>query len=137
METKKKNTLKSFLALTLAFIMVLGVSPIGELAGIDFAGLFGMKASAEDGTSTEGIYTYEIVDGAAKITDCDESAEGDITIPSELGGYPVTSIGMQAFGSCTGLTSVTIPGNVTNIEGGPFLSCENLKNIIVDDNNKN
>ena len=133
METKKKNTLKSFLALTLAFIMVLGVSPIGELAGIDFAGLFGMKASAEDGISTEGIYTYEIVDGAAEITDCDNSAEGDITIPSELGGYPVTSIGVYAFNDCKGFTSVTIPDSVTNIKDNAFSGCTGLTSVTIPD----
>ena len=54
METKKKNTLKSFLALTLAFIMVLGVSPIGELAGVDWAGLFAPKAEAAGKTYKVG-----------------------------------------------------------------------------------
>ena len=54
METKKKNTLKSFLALTLAFIMVLGVLPIGELAGVDWAGLFAPKAEAAGKTYKVG-----------------------------------------------------------------------------------
>ena len=54
METKKKNTLKSFLALTLAFIMVLGVSPIGVLAGVDWAGLFAPKAEAAGKTYKVG-----------------------------------------------------------------------------------
>ena len=159
MERKKKNSLKSFLALTLAFIMVIGVSPVGKLAGIDFAELFGLKAAAEGDALTEGIYTYEIVDGTAQITDCDTTAAGDIVIPSELGGHPVTSIGvyafndckgftsvtipdsvtsigLQAFDSCTGLTSITIPGNVTHIDGAPFAFCKSLVNIIVDNNNE-
>ena len=54
METKKKNTLKSFLALTLAFIMVLGVLPIGELAGVDWASLFAPKAEAAGKTYKVG-----------------------------------------------------------------------------------
>ena len=67
METKKKNTLKSFLALTLAFIMVLGVSPIGELAGIDFAELFGLKAAAEGDALTEGQASEYMLSTTAKV----------------------------------------------------------------------
>lgn len=47
MKTKRKNIFKSLLALTLALIMVLGVAPISELAGVDFASLFAPKAEAE------------------------------------------------------------------------------------------
>ena len=47
MKTKRKNIFKSLLALTLALIMVLGVAPINELAGVDWARLFAPKAEAE------------------------------------------------------------------------------------------
>jgi len=36
-----------------------------------------------------------------------------IVIPSATNGYPVTSIGSFAFGSCIRLTSVTMPNSVT------------------------
>ena len=48
MKTKRKNIFKSLLALTLALIMVLGVAPINELAGVDWARLFAPKAEAEE-----------------------------------------------------------------------------------------
>ena len=48
MKTKRKNIFKSLLALTLALIMVLGVAPISELAGVDWASLFAPKAEAEE-----------------------------------------------------------------------------------------
>ena len=35
MKTKRKNIFKSLLALTLALIMVLGVAPLSEFAGVD------------------------------------------------------------------------------------------------------
>lgn len=47
MKTKRKNIFKSLLALTLALIMVLGVAPISELAGVDWASLFAPKVEAE------------------------------------------------------------------------------------------
>ncbi len=47
MKTKRKNIFKSLLALTLALIMVLGVAPLSEFAGVDWATLFAPKAEAE------------------------------------------------------------------------------------------
>ncbi len=85
--------------------------------------LFGIvSASAE----TDGIYTYSVSNGEAKITSCDTSVSGEILIPDALGGYPVTSIGSSAFKGCTGLINVTIPDSVTRIDGGAFRGCNSL-----------
>lgn len=66
--------------------------------------------------SGSGItWFYVISDGKATVTGSDPVAAGDLTIPSSLGGCPVTDIGQSAFSACTGLTSVTIPDSVTNI----------------------
>ena len=128
MKTKRKNIFKSLLALTLALIMVLGVAPISELAGVDFASLFAPKAEA----ATYDIYTYAVSsDGTITITDCKGSASGAITIPSEIDGKSVTSIGEKAFWGCTGLTSVTIPNSVTSIGDGAFLECTGLTSITI------
>ena len=128
MKTKRKNIFKSLLALTLALIMVLGVAPLSELAGVDFASLFAPKAEA----ATYGIYTYEVSsDNKVTITDCKESASGAITIPSEIDGKPVTSIGNGAFWGCTGLTSITIPNSVTSIGGEAFRGCTGLTSITI------
>ena len=54
MKTKRKNIFKSLLALTFALIMVLGVAPISELAGVDWASLFAPKAEAEGKTYKVG-----------------------------------------------------------------------------------
>lgn len=42
------------------------------------------------------------------------STSGAITIPSTLGGYPVTSIGKGAFYGCDRITSVIKPDTVTD-----------------------
>ena len=130
MKTKRKNIFKSLLALTLALIMVLGVAPLSELAGVDFASLFAPKAEAAG--KTYGIYTYVFSsDNKVTITDCKESASGAITIPSEIDGKPVTSIGNGAFWGCTGLTSITIPNSVTSIGGEAFRGCTGLTSITI------
>ena len=128
MKTKRKNIFKSLLALTLALIMVLGVAPISELAGVDWASLFAPKAEA----ATYDIYTYVFSsDNKVTITGCDKSAKGAITIPSEIDGKPVTSIGYKAFEDCTGLTSITIPNSVTSIEDSAFKYCRGLTSITI------
>ena len=79
------------------------------------------------GQITEGQWTYVIENGGASITN--STATGDVTIPSELGGYPVTSIRGGAFFDYPELTSVSIPDSVTSIGGGAFQSCTGLTSV--------
>ena len=62
------------------------------------------------------------------ITDVAEDAEGDLAIPAEIEGCPVTSIGEHAFYDCSGLTIMTIPNSVTSIGKGTFWGCSGLTN---------
>ncbi|MBQ8495332.1 MAG: leucine-rich repeat domain-containing protein [Clostridia bacterium] len=80
---------------------------------------------------TSGYYTYTVSDGEAKIKDVDTSISGDIVIPDELAGYPVTSIGEDAFKNCTGLTSITIPNSITSIAEAAFFGCSGLTSITI------
>ena len=76
---------------------------------------------------------YEIKNGEVTITDCDESITGELVIPSEIEGYPVTRIGEHAFYDCTGLTSITIPDSVTSIDSRAFYCCTGLTSITIPD----
>lgn len=58
-----------------------------------------------------------------------------VKIPSTINGYPVTSIGNEAFADHAGITNVTIPYSVTNIGDYAFARCFNLTDITVDINN--
>ena len=58
---------------------------------------------------------------------------GTVTIPESVTyngtTYSVTSIGDNAFGDCSGLTSVTIGNSVTSIGYSAFSGCSGLKSI--------
>lgn len=53
-------------------------------------------------------------------------ATGMVSIPEEIDGYCVKSIGDRAFLDCTDLIGVTIPNTVTRVGEDAFLNCMNL-----------
>ena len=78
----------------------------------------------------EGDWTYVIAENKATITRY-SGAAAVVTIPQILGGNSVTNIGVDAFWSCTSLTSITIPNSVTSIGSGAFSSCTSLTSITI------
>jgi len=56
---------------------------------------------------------------------------GIIIIPDFIDNLPVTEIGLGAFYLCNGLTGVTIPNSVVNIEVAAFAGCSGLTGITI------
>lgn len=77
--------------------------------------------------AVEGDYTYSVSEEKATITGYDGPG-GNVTIPSTLGGYPVTTIANSAF-YCSTLTAVTIPDSITTIEQFAFGECDYLTTV--------
>ncbi len=90
----------------------------------------GMCSAAMAYTETvDGVvWTYSISEGTA-IVEKASPASGSLTIPSALGGVPVTRIKYYAFDNCYNLTSVTIPDSVISIEAAAFSYCSCLTNV--------
>lgn len=66
--------------------------------------------------------TYEVYVGKAKLL-------GHIEIPSTYNGKAVSSIGYEAFYSCTRLESLTIPNSIKSIDNYAFKYCNSLTDI--------
>ena len=83
-----------------------------------------VTASFAETETVGGItWTYAVSNGKATLSSVPNTTAGTITIPSRLGGYPVTSIGESAFDGRSGLQSVTIPEGITSIGSYAFWGC--------------
>ncbi|MEI6578470.1 MAG: leucine-rich repeat domain-containing protein, partial [Eubacteriales bacterium] len=80
-----------------------------------------------------GDYTYSVANSLATVKRY-IGAGGVVTIPSTLGGYPVTGIGETAFSGNVGITGVTIPDSVLNIGVAAFNNCTGLINVTIGNN---
>ena len=112
--------MKKIISSVLALAMVLCIFP--------FAG-FSLTAFA----ASESDLTFELTyDGYSyEVSDCNENASGELVIPSEYNGKPVTRIGDEAFKDCKAITSVTIPGSVIIIGNRAFENCTGLNSVTI------
>lgn len=119
-----KKFLRRTFSILLAFAMLFGAVQFGGDALVS-------EAAAKQLFS---IYTYTVENGEATITGVNDDISGDITIPSTMGGYPVTGIGEFAFSDCFDLTSVVIPDCVTEIGIYAFSDCNSIESIVLPKN---
>lgn len=122
-----KNTRK-IISLLLSVLMIITALPLTVVSSF-----------AADNGITSGNYQYIVLDdGTAKITKYKGSV-AELTIPSEIDGYSVTSIGNRAFYfyDCYSLTSITIPDSITSIDSYAFYDDIPLTEISVNSENAN
>ena len=105
---------------------------LGVLAAI-LALFMAAGVAEEERTDASGQWKYVLENGGAIITGYVEEPTGDLVIPGELDGYPVTVIGDSAFATCHNLTRVTLPDSVTSIDGYAFGSCRSLASVTLPD----
>lgn len=67
-----------------------------------------------------GEWLYWVEDGLAIVAGYSNTDESTLTIPYQLGGYPVAGIGHRAFSPNSGLQEIRIHTNVTRIAADAF-----------------
>ncbi len=125
-----KNVFKKILTSVLIALFIL--SPLGTLSGVDLSSLLDVKATA----LTNGDYAYEVRDSYAAITGY-KGSSSSIIIPSELGGYIVTTIDQGVFADKTFIEFVMLPDTIIKIGAastafkGVFENCTKLKTVVI------
>jgi hypothetical protein len=99
------------------------VELIYEQAFIECSALFEVDPNNRYFTSIDGVLYNKKQN---TLIQCPISKTGNFIIPKT-----VTTIGREAFYSCSGITSITIPSTVTQINWLSFGFCSNLSSIVV------
>ncbi len=76
----------------------------------------------------EGL-EYIVTSAGVTIFSCDRSKEGEVEVPSEMEGLPVTTIGAGAFLRCEGVTRIVLPDTVTSIGASAFSGMSSLMKV--------
>ncbi len=103
-------------------IMVANVKPYTKFTANTIEGVEMTFYSRNDGT----CYVYAPL---SSIPSIDINTTGKITIPEEVEGLQVTSIGSYAFNNCTGITEVIVPNGVETIGYSAFRGCTALSKV--------
>ncbi len=138
---------KQTLSAVMAIIITMAISLIGVSAVSRFNPVVSDEKISESTTVTRSRQTtapigdltyngfrYMIKDGEAIITR-GTKVSGDVIVPSEIDGYPVTEIEGMAFGICDEMIKVSIPDSVKKIADSLFDNMDNLEFINVDSDN--
>lgn len=103
----------------------------GSLAASDFMPLQEKMKTAETKKvdNAQGKFTFEVLENEAKLIKYEGDSK-EVSVPDQADGYPVTSIGTDAFPKYGGgPEKISLPDTVKNIEKSAFSSCENLKTL--------
>ena len=82
------------------------------------------------GVTTNGVFWYcaENQDGSATVTGA-EPAKGDLAVPGELDGCPVTAVGAGAFANCGAITNAWLGTHIERVGTNAFAGCTNLATV--------
>lgn len=142
---KLRQTLSAIMAIIITMgISLIGVSAISRLNTAETNAdssestkvTISRQTTAPMGDLTHNGFRYMVKDGEAIITR-GTKVSGDVVVPSEIDGYPVTKIAGIAFGVCDEMTKISIPASVKEIADNVFEFLDNLEYISVDSENLN
>lgn len=133
-----KIVLKRSLSIILAITIVFSSAYI-EFGELDFSGDFAFNlfkdliVKPEAASEGDLTFCFNEESQSYSVTDCNESAIGEVVIPSIFNGKSVTVIEENAFMNCMNITAVTIPDTIVEIGYYAFYNCTGLREVHITD----
>lgn len=91
--------------------------------------VFALLPGAALAAVTNDGLSYTIENGEVTLTSAYTTLCGELEIPAEIDGCPVTKLGSHLFDSCVSLTSVKLPETVREIGDYAFRACKALEDV--------
>lgn len=90
-------------------------------------------ALAEDDDPDADCFLWEERDGAAYLTGLTTAGREKtvLSVPSVLGGLPVTAFSPEVFAGADRLQELTLPASIRRIENGSFEGCASLERLVL------
>ena len=120
------KAMKKYASLLLVVVLLFTLCPVKTMAEIT-------GNNTNTYTTDDGIYKYKIINSEITITGCNPGTKKELSIPNNINGISVTSIGNSAFRDRVNLSKITIPNSVTSIGNDVFCDCWSLEEIIIPD----
>lgn len=126
-----KKWFKVFVSVLFATCLCLTLAACGGMFTYGGSNGSGNGGSGSGGNNSQpkeesdGTFIYL----GASVKAASTSISGNIVIPSSHNGSPIDTIPANAFKGCTGITSITVPKEITSIGAGAFSGCSVLRSI--------
>ncbi len=127
---------RKILSILMALILALSTIPVSlsaSAAQTETPSVGGNPITRENGIIDPAYpdFEYTVANGEAKIINYNFNGS-EVTFPSKLGGYTVTSIGGNVFYTCAPqITGVVIPDTVKTIDRMAFYYCSNMTSVTI------
>lgn len=134
------KTAKKFLAVLMCMAMIFCAMCVGAGAGYYSEGYYdGERGGWRENIRKKTVYpfTFEVYDESeASVIRIDKNAKGEITVPANVDGVPVTEIhtaGAYEFvlDGCPNVTKITLPDSITEINYCAFSGFTKLEEISI------
>ena len=88
-----------------------------------------IRAQGEGTVISEGSFDYRITGTGAEVIKFYPSGSGEVVVPSQVQGHPVTAIGAEVFQDLSGITGVVLQEGIRSIGDRAFYACTDLVSV--------